>query len=396
MRHSTETQKAISEQNRLSILRFIRDAGETTRFDVASHLHLSHTTVKTYVESLLADGLIEEAGTAPSMGGRKPVIIRLVPDSRVSFGVNFAPGRIDLLVLNLKRDILVQKTLPFDVDSDFSAVLDHLAETIEQVIRDFRIDRDKILGLGMTFPGLVDDEEDRLVYLANLKVKDYSLKPFAEKIGLRIFAENEAQAAANAERVLGHAENKDNLVYVSIAEGIGAGILINGRIYRAHGKNAGEFGHVRISDKPVPCNCGRTGCWERFASSQALIRDYAAQSKDADATLDELFARYRAGDETAVRVLETYTRNLFKGIDIILLAYSPDDVIIGGDLANYAQDIIDLATGKLGLTQAFPGYENTSIQGPGLKDSAALMGAALLPMERDAFAGELSPGISQI
>ena len=218
--------------------------------------------------------LVEEAGTAPSMGGRKPVMIRLVADARYSLGVNFAPGRIDLLLLNLKRDVKERNSIRFDVESSFSDVLALLAERIDELFEKKQIDKSKVLGLGMTFPGLVDDSHDTLIHLANLGVRNYSLKPFIKKIGLKVFSENEAQAAVSAERILGNAKGKDNLVYISIAEGIGAGILIDGRVYSTPSKNAGEFGHVRISDEPVQCNCGRMGCWERFASSEALINEY--------------------------------------------------------------------------------------------------------------------------
>ena len=389
MANSTYAQKVISYKNKLGILGYIREQGETTRYDISKSLQLSHTTVKTYVDQFLDEGLVEEAGTAPSMGGRKPVMIRLVAEARYSLGANFAPGRIDLLLLNLNRDVRAKDTIRFDAKSNFSDVLDLLAEKIAELFESSQIDRAKVLGLGMTFPGLVDDSHEMLIYLANLGVRNFSLKPFIEKVGLRVIPENEAQAAVTAEQILGNARGKDNLVYVSIAEGIGAGILINGRIYRTKSKNAGEFGHVKISDKPVQCNCGRTGCWECFASSKALIEDYIKQSGLDSASLETLFEAYRAGEAAAVSVLENYTRNLFKGIDIVLLAYSPDDVIIGGDLAAYAEDIIDLGINRLGLTQGFLGYENTRIIGSALKDNAALLGAALLPMEEEVFIEEL-------
>lgn len=385
VQRSSDAQKAISQKNRTSILCYIRDHGETTRLDIASRLQISHTTVKAYVEELLAEGLIEEAGTAASMGGRKPVMIRLVPDARYSLGVNFAPGRIDLLLLNLLREEIVREPIAYDSSRDFSEVLEILAQEIDRIITDSKIDRTKILGIGMAFPGLVDETQDLLIYLANLGVRDFSLKSFEARTGLKVIAENEAQAAANAERILGNARGKDNLVYVSIAEGIGAGIIINGQIYRSSGKNAGEFGHVRISDEPVQCNCGRTGCWERFASCDSLRKYYEEFSGSAGMGLPEIFAAYNRGEKPAEQAMEKYTRYLFKGIDIILLAYSPDDVIIGGDLANFAGDVIDLGINKLELSRGFPGYENTRIYGSALPGNAAVLGAALLPLQRSAF-----------
>jgi predicted NBD/HSP70 family sugar kinase len=387
MASSTETQKAISGKNRLSILRIIRDSGETTRFEIASSLGLSHTTVKTHIEQLLSGGLIEEAGTAPSIGGRKPILIRLIPNSRFSLGANFAPGRIDLILINLKRDIVYKSKIKFDLQSDFTVVLDLLSKNINSLLESYNIEKSNVIGLGMTFPGLVDDSHNNLVYLANLGISNYSLLPFAESIGLKVFSGNEAHAAVNAEQVLGKVKGKENIVYISIAEGIGAGILINGQVYSPNNKNAGEFGHVRISDEPVKCKCGRTGCWEQFASKDALINEFKNQSGKKDVSLEEIFQEFRSSNPHAVSALEIYVRNLFKGIEIVLLAYSPDVVIIGGELADYADEIIDLGKNKLGLTSRFYGYENTKIIGSALKENATLIGAALLPMDRDAFEG---------
>jgi len=388
VQRSTEAQKAISQKNRANVLRFIRDHGETTRHDIAAYLQLSHTTVKAYVEELSAEGLIEEAGRAASMGGRKPVIIRLIPNARFSLGINVAPGHIDLLLMNLLREEVDRRQLLYDTTHDFSDVLNELARAIDGLISDCQVDRNKLLGIGMTFPGLVDDSQDMLIYLANLGVQNFSLKPFEQQIGFQVFAENEAQAAANAERILGGARDRSNLVYISIAEGIGAGIMINNAIYRSNGKNAGEFGHVHVSDEPVRCNCGRTGCWERFASRDALLKGYAAISGQDKTSLAELFAAYRRNEKAAVQALEKYTRDLFRGIDIILLAFSPEDVIIGGDLADFADEVIDLGTNRLNLTRGFLGYENTRIRASALHGNAALLGAALLPFEQDLFVGE--------
>ena len=378
---SIDAQRVISQKNRAGIIQFLRENGETTRFEIASGLSVSHTTVKNYIEKFLDEGVIEEAGTAESIGGRKPVKIRLVPNARYSLGVNIAPGRMDILLLNLMREEIVRKSVTYDQKAGFADVLDDLASEIDHILTAKQIDRTKILGIGMTFPGLVDEINGMVVYSANLGVRDFSLADFAARTGLAVHAENEAQAAAFAERLIGNAKGKNNLVYVSIAEGIGAGIIINGEIYRTGGKNAGEFGHVRISDEPVRCNCGRTGCWERFASADALMDDYIRTSGSPADTLTNLFAAYHRQDTVAVQVLEKYTQHLFKGLDIILLAFSPQEVIIGGDLAEFADDILDLGTQKLGLTQGFHGYENTRISASALKDNAAVLGAALLPME---------------
>lgn len=375
-------QKTISQKNRVNILRFIRDNRETTRIDIAAHLDLSHTTVKAYVDQLLIEGLVEEAGTAASIGGRRPKSLRMIPDARLAFGVNFAPDRVDLLLINLLREELWRESICFAADTVFTAVLNTVAERIERKINDTGLDTTKMLGIGLVFPGVVDDDRGRLLYAAKLGVRDYDFHDFSNRIGLPVFVENEANAAANAERIVGRGNGRISLVYVSIAEGIGTGMIINNQIYKSRGKKSGEFGHVRIAEDTLRCKCGRSGCWELYASKEALLRYYSQMSGRQDTSLDAVFTAYQQGDLFAASALETYTRCLFKGLEVILLALNPDEIVIGGDMAVHAPDIIAMGVEKLHLLEDFPGYEDTRVVASSLIGNGALLGAAILPLEQ--------------
>jgi len=327
----------------------------------------------------MEEGLVERAGVAPSSGGRKPVVVRLVPEARYSFGVSVSPDHVYIVLINLMAEEVVRSSFAYCKADVFEDVLKKIKAYIEQIIEANVLDRKKIMGIGLAFPGLVNDDTITLDYIPNLKIKNYCLRDFEDQIGLKIYAENEANAAAYAEQVVGAA--KGNFVYVSIAEGIGTGIIIENHIYKGKQKKAGEFGHIKVSDEKSECNCGRTGCWELFASQKALLRYFEEYNKQPAYCIDDVFFAYRQGDKEAIKAITKYTRYLFAGIENILLSVNPDYVIVGGDLGEYAQTVIDVGVKKLKLTERFYGYKNIQICCSGLKDNGAVIGAALLPLE---------------
>lgn len=381
LKTSKLTQEQISRINKVKIMQLIRKQSEITQQEISTSLGLSHTTVNSYIQMLIDEGLVEHAGIAASSGGRKPKKVKFIAEARYSFGVSIAPESICIILVNLLGEKIVQKSFSYGKEDSLNNVLNILKLFIEQIIEAKLLDRKKILGVGIVFPGLVDDDKILLEYIPNLNVKNYCLKEFEHDLGLKVYVENEANAAAYAEQLMGNATMGGNFVYVSIAEGIGTGIIIEECIYKGRQKKAGEFGHMKVSMQKIKCNCGRTGCWEIFASKNALIRYFEEYKKKKGFSIDELFYAYNMGEIEAQKAIEKYTRYLFIGIENILLSVNPEYMIIGGDLGVYAQEIIDLGVKRMHLTEKFYGYENIKIYCSGLKDNGAIMGAALIPLE---------------
>jgi predicted NBD/HSP70 family sugar kinase len=375
------TQEQISEINKVKIIQLIKKHYEITSLKISTNLGLSHTTVNAYIQMFIDEGLVERAGVAASSGGRKPKIVRLIPEARYSFGVSVEPGRVHIVLVNLVGKEIVKEYFSYGKEDSYDTVLNTLRLRIEKIIESISLDKTKILGVGMVFPGRVNDENLMLEYIPNLNIKNYSLKQFEQLLGFKIYAENEAYAAAYAEQLIGKGNENGNFVYVSIADGIGTGIIIEKYIYKGIHKKAGEFGHMKVSDEEVKCNCGRTGCWELFASKNALIRYFEEYKKQSGYSVEDVFNAYKQGDIEAEQAVERYTRYLFAGIENILLSVNPEYVIIGGDLGEYAQEVIDMGTEKLHLKEKLFGYENIKIYCSGLKENGAVIGAALLPLE---------------
>jgi predicted NBD/HSP70 family sugar kinase len=375
---SNITHENVREVNYIKILQHIKRNDGSTKAELTKYLDVSHTTINSYIQTLMDEGFVVPSGTADSSGGRKPVILKIEPNTRYSFGIRVSPDNVYLILVNFLGEKIDLVKFPY---SGMEDALIELREHIYEMINRYSIDMDKILGVGMAFPGLVDMDNLILEYIPNLNLSNYSLKKFESDLGLRVFPDNEANAGTYAEYLVGRDEKLENFVYVSIAEGIGTGIMDDHFLFRGKNKRAGEFGHLKVSDQMVRCNCGRYGCWELFASMRALLKD-KPESVSEELYLDRLFKDYDRGDSQAVRRIERYVRYLFAGLDVVLLSVDPSVIIIGGDLGDYAKKLIDIGINKLGLTKYFYGYESVRIIPSNIKSNAALLGAALLPLEQ--------------
>lgn len=373
-------QEQIKEINRINIINNIKNKQETTKQEIAKQLGLSIPTATSNINLLIEEGYVEEAGMAESTGGRKPMILRFVEDARFSFGVDITPERVKLVLINLNAKIIDESQFVYEREYSFADVLVVLEDEVKKMIKRNRVYK-KVLGVGISLPGLVDEDRNILENAPNLGVRDFDFSGFEKSIGLRVSIENEANVAAFAETVLGEAKDKTNLVYISVTEGVGTGIIINDHIYKSQKKKAGEFGHMRVSDEILKCNCGRTGCWELYASKKALFKYYKEYTNERVLSLDEVFYALAKGNDGVKAAVEKYIDQLFVGIENIILGLNPEYVIIGGELGAYQEQMINLVNDGSHLKSTYTEYEGTKVLFSSLKDSGSLMGAALLPQE---------------
>ena len=372
----------MDNSNHKKLLNLLRTKGEMTKPELSEALGLSHTTINTYVEQLTAEGLIENAGFGESAGGRRPHLVRLSENARYFFGAYFAPERVVVLAVNLAgREIARRTLIPRPV---FEETLESVREAMLEITQSKQLDPSRVMGLGMSFPGVVDAERKFVEYAPNIGLRRFSFADFESRLGMALIPENEAVTAALAHRFMDPSMAGKNFVYVSVAEGIGTGIFIDGDIYKSSNKKAGEFGHIKVADNGLPCKCGRTGCWELYASKTALIRYYREQAgntrESGEDLLDGLRRAFKEGKPQAIEAVTRYCRYLFRGIETILLSLSPDEIIIGGDLGALMGDIVSYGAGVLKLNARFFGYESVPIRVSMFKETGAILGSALLPL----------------
>jgi len=381
IKFGTLSQEQIKALNRANIIRIIKQNSEMTKQDIAAALKLSIPTVTTNTNQLIEEGLLKEAGVADSTGGRKPKILRFVENARYSVGVNISPDRIGIMLINLNNTVIDKVEFDYIKEHSFPEVLGGLRTEIEGLLGRNNIDREKVSGVGISLPGLVDEDRLILENAPNIGVRDFDFAEFQEQLQLKVFIENEANVAAYAEIEMGKAVNMRNVVYVSITEGVGTGIIIDQHIYKSTNKKAGEFGHMKVSDEGIRCNCGRTGCWELIASKRALLKYYQEYTGSKAFSLEQVFSLESFNTPAVQAAVEKYIDCLFVGIENIILGLNPEYVIIGGELGRYEKEMLELINRTNHMKSSFVEYEGTKVVFSSLKDEGSLIGAALLPFE---------------
>ncbi len=187
-------------------------------------------------------------------------------------------------------------------------------------------------GIGISLPGRVEPGSGRLVFAPNLEWTDFDIAEAVQKAtGFDVEMENAANACVLAAVWFDHIESR-NLVVVTVSEGIGAGILVNGRLARGFSGMAGEFGHVALDPDGPPCSCGSRGCWEVFASNRAALRYYFESSAQTGLNFQDLLSLADQGNHKAAKALETMAHFLGRGMRMIVAGLDPEQIVIIGDL----------------------------------------------------------------
>jgi len=377
-----ETIKAINKKN---LIQLLYKNGQLTKQEISKELHISIPTVISNVNELIAEGYLDEAGVAKSTGGRKPIIIRFLPDAKYSFGVCITRDKITIALINLKLEIVKQEEFELsDNIENIDTIMDKIKQNIDTIVSSYAIPKQKIIGIGFSLPGTVNEEELLLINAPNLMLKNIDFKKYETKYNYKFYIENEANAAAYAETFLNFHNSVKNLIFVSITEGIGVGIMIDNNIYKGCNKRAGEFGHMTISKNGEQCNCGKKGCWELYASEKALIKRYNKEFNKNDKSLKEFFKLTKV-NEVAKNILCNYIDFLAEGIKNIILITDPDEIIIGGRIAYYEEYFKDLLMTKVFEENSFYNKEECNLSFSKLKANASILGAALMTMQEIFF-----------
>ncbi|KLU61897.1 N-acetylglucosamine repressor [Peptococcaceae bacterium CEB3] len=381
-------QETIKDANGKRILNLLYKERRLTKQEIAQSLGLSIPTVISNVNDLMVEGLVEEAGVADSTGGRKPVIVRFRADARYAFGVDISPTEGRVILTDLDCRILEEDGFPIQELRKYEFIADQVCRIIGEMIRRRTLDRKEVLGVGFSLPGTVNEESLLLQNAPNLGIANISFREFADRLALPVYTENEANAAAYAESVLGVVKDLNNLVYISITKGIGTGIVIKDHLYKGKNKRAGEFGHMTIEAHGKRCNCGREGCWEVYASERGLLNSYKECGGRAAQGIDEVFEHVQEGEPTAAEALDKYLDYFAIGIQNIILMLDPDYVVLGGDITRHRDAFFEELVRKVFVPNSFFAQGDTKILLSKLGKNASILGAALLPMQTLFFLNE--------
>jgi predicted NBD/HSP70 family sugar kinase len=321
------TSEVARDINKRVVLNLIRTRQPISRADLARVSGLQRSTVSLIVEELVKDHWVIEGPTGRLPRGRRPTFLRLNED-RVIIGIDIRPTQIALALSDVNGKFSSQELIATPADPQVA--IDELIARIKVLLRGCR--GKKVEGIGISLPGRVERDSGRLVFAPNLKWPEFDLRvPFEKACCLEVELENAANACALAAVWFDHMDS-GNLVVVTVSEGIGTGILVNGRLARGLSGMAGEFGHVPVESSGPLCGCGSHGCWEVFASNRAALRYYSESTGKNDLTFQDLLCRADQNDAAAAQALETMAHYLGRGMRLIVAGLDPEQIVIIGDL----------------------------------------------------------------
>jgi predicted NBD/HSP70 family sugar kinase len=324
---SSEISRAI---NRDIVLELIRTHQPIARVDLSRKSGLQPSTISLIVEELLSEKWIVEGTAVARPRGRKPTLLSLNGNLLI-FSIDVRPSQATVAVMDLHGHLLMQEHIPVFDDPKKGIAL--LVDTIKTLRRHFP--GKCFEGIGISLPGRVDPAMRQLMMAPNLKWLKFDIGGVIElECGLQVEMENEANVCLIEEIWSGRLKKYSNAVLVSMSEGIGAAILVNGQIVYGKSGMAGEFGHISLDPSGPLCGCGRKGCWEAFASTRAILR-YHSESTQPRTVLSwgEFLNLAREGDKSALATLRHQAMYFAKGLQIVVTALAPEIVVLAGDAA---------------------------------------------------------------
>jgi N-acetylglucosamine repressor len=345
------TRTTSREINRRIVLNLVRDHQPVSRADIARRMDIGRGVVTSIIQELIDEGTIYEGATGPAARGRRPTMLYVRTQDRLALAIDVRFSRTFVMLTDFAG---TQITL-----ESFDTIFEPKALVAELVSRSTRMLTangavGRCEGVGLVVPGMVEPETGRVLVSPQLGWRDVDIRDeLSRGVELPVYIENAPMACALAQMWLGQRGNStDNFVYVTVSDGVGAGIVLNGQLIRGASNSAGEFGHNSLDPEGPQCLCGAHGCWEAYTSNQATLSRYlgrelvplwgGAVRPPASLTIDDLISRARSGDERALSAIEATGHYLGVGIGSIVNALNPSQVFVGGEITG-AWDLIETA-----------------------------------------------------
>jgi len=387
----TGSLETLRRLNRLRVIDALRDEGLISRAEIARRTGLSRSTVSSLVSELQADGLVversEPAAAHGDQGGRPPILLSFDASAGVAVGIDFDHHHVRVAVSDLSSRILVERELQLDTDHAAHEGLDAAAELVGELLAEAGVDQARVIGAGMCLPGPIHRPTGVVGSTAILPgwVGVAAAEEMHRRLDLPILVDNDANLAALAEAAFGAGRDAKDLVYLMISSGIGAGLVLNGRLYRGAEGLAGELGHVLVdADGPV-CRCGNRGCLETVAGTDALAE--LLRRSHGDGLDGRAIVRLaREGDLGCRRVIADAGRAIGKAAATLVNVLNPELLIVGGDLSDAGELLLDGVRESLERSALPTAVQAADVVAGSLGDRAEVLGAIALVLseaERD-------------
>jgi len=370
--------------NRRQILEVLRHRGTTSRAEIAKQTGLSTTTVSTLVGELLEESVVVELGdrrTSATGGGRPARVLAFNPAAGGAVGVHLAHDHVRVGVTDLAGNVVAQTLSEIDVDHEPTRTLALVGGTALELIAESGLRKDGIVGLGVAVSAPMPAASPG-PGVGRILADWHSVDVGAEltrRTGFSVEIGNDANLGAIAEQRFGAAQGVDDLVYVMLSDGVGAGLILDGRLYEGALGGAGEFGHITVAPDGYICRCGNRGCLETVVGAKALVSALALTR--GDSTVADILLAAAAGDDGARRVLSDAGTAVGRALVPLCTVLDPALVVIGGaggSSAVLVEAVQDALVRGMTPLRGTP----VAVRAGALGDQAEMLGAVALATQR--------------
>ena len=329
--------------NRALVLKRLKSTESHSRAALARELGLSKITISQVVSDLITEELIEERGegSPKSTGGRKPILLRLSSSSHFVVGLDIGLTNTVVSLAGLNGERLVQLRVSTNAKHDIQSILTQIDDLVAEALSKGKVAREQIVGVGISIGGLIESQNGFISFSPDFGWRDVAFRDLVEKkLNLPATIDNCTRVMAFGEKWQEKSSDAENLFYINLGYGIGSAIVMHGRIYN----NNSEFGHIKITNKDILCDCGKRGCLEAVASGHAIERIADAvirkKAEDSHYSAKDVAELASAGNEVARQIFRDASRYLGRAISIAATLFNPDRVVIAGGVAS-ARELIE-------------------------------------------------------
>ena len=306
------------------ILQYIINNQDTSKVELSKRLNISMPTVLSNVNDLIERGIVLETGEHASTGGRKAKSIAINPGYRYAVGLVITANHLGLVLVNMRNEIEKAERVRLKFSQDMSYCTE-VKKLTNEFLEDVK-EPERILGIGISIPGILNLKEQLIVKSHALGLENYSLSFLEQTFSVPVFFENDANAAMLAEDL----NTYKNAIYLSLNSTLGGAFCIEGKLVTGQNQKAGEFGHMILVPGGRKCYCGKTGCADAYCAASALtgetfdnVQQFLNQMEQGDSKLQEQWDAYL--DKLAILIT-----NLRMAYDL--------DVILGGEVGGYLEN----------------------------------------------------------
>ena len=380
----TWNQSVVKKGNKTIVLETIIESFPISRAKIANRTGLNKGTVSSLVQELLDEKLIDESGPGESSGGRRPVMLLFNEVAGYSIGIDIGVNYLLGVLTDLQGNICNEHLVKFS-NLSYEEIKSKLFDTIDLLTSSAPSSPYGIIGIGIGVPGIVSND-GKIVLAPNLGWVNIDLQStLQKKYDVPIIIDNEANAGAYGEKRFGVGKEFSDIIYVSIGIGIGVGLILNGELYKGNNGFSGELGHMTIEVHGENCRCGSKGCWELYASEQALLNK-AKQLEitvpnNEETSLEYLLTLAEDGHKDAIQLFDKIGEYIGIGIKNIFNTFNPEQVIIGNRIAVAEKWIKEPIHKRLINQTLWPHQENLQLNFSELSTPSTALGIAAYSIE---------------